>query len=220
MDSVRCSRQGDLGMITTQEVGSVANGGLLEALPNAQTWRRILVVVNGSPDEATCSLAVDLAQRDGSSLILYDATADSFWASPFPPGEGIRPLLLAEGDLRRVGRHEMANVLRTIRASGVDVVAHVSTSRHGEDLAALVSSQQIDLVLCPISLDQKFQREIHRGRQQGASLLECRPGEAPVFHAALGADEALPVAERVQLRFLTALVGTFLVAGFRNRSRL
>jgi hypothetical protein len=220
MDSVQCPRQGDLGMITTQEVGSNANGGLLDALPKARTWRRTLVVVNGSPDEVTCSLAIALAQRDGTSLILYDATADSFWASPFPPGEGIRPVLLAEGDLRRVGRYELADALRTTRGRGVNVMAHISTSRHGEDLAALVSSEQIDLVLCPISLDHKFQREIHRSRQQGASLLECRPGEAPVFHAALRADEALPYAEHVQLRFLAALVMTFLVAGFRNRSHL
>lgn len=220
MDSVQCSSQGDLGMTFTQEVRSNVHGALLEALPNGQRWRHILVVVNGLPDEATCSLALDLAQRDGSSLILYDATADSFWASPFPPGESIRPRLLAEGDLRRVGRHELADTLGTIRGSRVDVAAHVATSRHGEDLASLVSSQEIDLVLCPISLDQKFQREIHRSRQYGASLLECRPGEAPVFHAALRADEALPFAERVQLRFLTALVMTFLVAGFRNRSRL
>ena len=191
---------------------------LLEALPGARTWRRVLLVVQGDPDEPACSLALRLARRDGASLILYDTTADSFWASPFPPGEGVRSLPLAEADLRRVGRDGLADTLHSLKARGVEVVAHVSTQRHGEDLAEIAMREQVDLVICPLPLDPKSWHHVHRSRQGGASLLECCPGEPPVFHAPLAAGEDVPSGERVQVRFLGALVLAFFIAVFRNRA--
>lgn len=192
---------------------------LLNALPDTQTWRRILLVVNASPDKAAYELAVRLAHRDGAALILYDTGANSFWTSPFPPGEGVRPLLLAEADLRRVGRDKLADTVRDLRADGIAAMVHVSTEGHGEDLARLTANQKVDLVLCPVPLSDKFLRQMHRSRQQGAALLAWQPGEIPVFHAPLADGEDFPFEERVQVRFLAALVLTFFVAGFRNRAR-
>jgi hypothetical protein len=191
----------------------------LDALPDRRTWRRVVVVVDGPPDGAALSLASALAERDGATVILFDLTADSFWASPFPPGEGVRPVLLTDPDLRRVGRHALADAMVGLQSGGVNVLAHVSMSSHGDDLPALVESQRVDLVICPVPLKGKLARSVHRSRRAGAGLLVCSHGEATVFWDTLAPDEPLPVEERVQFRYLAALVITFLVAGFRNRSR-
>ena len=191
----------------------------LSVLPAGQSWRRVMLMARGPLDPAARSLATLLAHRDGASLIVYDAGGDSFWASPFPPGEGIRSPLLAEADLRRVGRIEVADALREMGSDGTTVLAHVSTVRHGEDVPRVVSMHGVDLLICPVPVAGRLGQFLTEARHAGAALLECEPGKEPIFNTPLENDDRVPAETRVQFRFLVALLLTFFAAGFRNRTR-
>jgi hypothetical protein len=202
---------------TTQSLDGLDS--LSTVLPASQRWASVAVVVDDKVDDSAFALALRLAQRDGTRVILYDARASSGWTSPFPPGENIRPFLLDEPGIRRSGRDAVADAVRDLRRDGAQASAYLSSTRHAGDLKRLIATEGIDLVICSTPLKGYLVRNVHLSRREGAHLLLCPPGQLPVLHTPLQAGDAIPVEQRIQVRFLVGLFLTFLGAVLRNRSR-
>lgn len=191
---------------------------LIEMVPADHPWESMVVIMDHEPDPAATALAIRLAQRDGTRVILFDARASSRWTSPFPPGENVRPFLLDEAGIRRTGRDVVADAVRDLQRAGVQASAHLSSSRHSSDLRELVATQGVTLVACPVPLAGPLVHNVHLARSAGAHLLLSARGQRPQMHAPLPPGGPVPVEQRIQVRFLIGVLVTFIAAGLRNRT--
>jgi hypothetical protein len=206
-------------MLAREAVAKSDTQRLVGVLPSGRHWTTIVVLMNDVVERDVLGAATFLARRDAARVVLFDLQASAGWTSPFPPGESVRPFLLDEPGVRRVGRDDVADAVRDLGTAGITASAYLSTTRQGADLAQLVRTERVDLVIAPVPLDGALGRNIHGARYHGAHVLECSRGEEPKLHVPSTGGEPEQGSERIQIRFLIGLLLTFLAAGLRNRSR-
>jgi len=203
-------------MIQTRDIAGNSGDPVGRLLGAHAPFQSVALVVKGAPGTDAQALALRLVEHGASRIVIYAAGTVLRWTSPFPPGEGLRPFLLSEADLRRVGLDAMANAVQNLRASGAEIAVHLSSSSRAKDLADVVSAEGLELVVATLPLRGAWMRNVHRSRQRGATVLEWARGPEPIVHRPLQEGEAVPIGEGVQPGVILAILFTFLLARFRN----
>jgi hypothetical protein len=110
--------------------------------------------------DASVTKALDLADGEGATVILYDVTATgSAFSDPRPnewAGEGAKEEFAQPLDpvkLEMLGRHNLALQVQGARERGIDAYGWLPEKHGGEQLATYAAQQQAALVLLPTDLD-------------------------------------------------------------------
>src|SRR5947209_4221736 len=83
-------------------------GGSRHTLDRDPVARTILAVLDTRRGGGVPTIIVDLAQRDGAQIVLYDLSSGSLWTTPYEPddgGERFRNRVLSAAQLRYLGQH-------------------------------------------------------------------------------------------------------------------
>jgi hypothetical protein len=128
------------------------------------------------PAYAVCRRAgLDLARREGATVVLYDRSSESYLVDPYESGPwtsqnhgpaGDRPLDIPE--LVRLGRRYLADQVTEGRALGPQVGAWLARGTGPAALAAACERLQVDRVVLPDKLARPSLRDRVMGRTLAA----------------------------------------------------
>jgi hypothetical protein len=205
-------------MLTEENATLTSAADFITALPADRRWRRIALVASGLPDEGALAGACRIARRDGGQILLYDVAASSGITSPYPPGtDNWLPELLDEAAMRRVGRHDLAELAQDLAGEGLLAGIYLAPKTDAADLATLVAREGVDLVISLLPPNDRRLRRVHDARRH-AHVLLAPPGRRATLHPPLQAGEQLSAPERVRWPYLLIVLGTFVLARGRNRA--
>ncbi len=139
----------------------------------AQSTLLLVATDDGTdPAYAVCRRAgLDLARREGATVVLYDRSSESYLVDPYESGPqtsqnhgpaGDRPLDIPE--LLRLGRRYLAEQVTEGRALGLQVGAWLARGTGPAAMAAACERLQVDRVVLPDKLARPSLRDRVLGR--------------------------------------------------------
>jgi PAS domain-containing protein len=99
------------------------------------------------------SQAAELANANAAELILFELSAASYLASPYPEEDRSKWIrILNERDLMLFGRSLIAKQLNQLENSGITAGAILPTTHGFRHLAEWAEKENIDVIIIPFSL--------------------------------------------------------------------
>lgn len=129
--------------------------------PDPGQWYLAATADDDARYDATRTAALAAAQRDGTGLVLYDRTTESWLTTPYPRGPWSddddamsAAWRMTPERLDSLGRRYLADQVRAARRAGVAAVAHMADDTGADALLEAIDRYKPSVVFLPSHLSE------------------------------------------------------------------